>query len=218
MVLVFVGLSTAMQPRYTVLHEVWAAELMALSFALHRPAQGKWLAALLAAAAALAIRELALPFVLLMAAYALWHRRWKEGAAWTCLIALFLVALKVHLNLAEAQIRPGDPVSPSWLVFGGLQGFLYKVINSSSLSLLPTFLAGPLAILAVFGWTGWKTEMGQFASFLLLGYALAFMIAGRDNNFYWGVIVTPVLAMGLAMVPHVGKSLWRRAVEKTAHG
>ena len=217
-VLLFVGLATSTHPSYLVLHEVWAAEFMALSFALHRPAQGKWLGALIAAAAALAVRETALPLVLLMGAWALWHRRWREGAAWAALVAVFAVALALHVHLAEAQIRPGDPISPSWLVMGGLQGFLYKVINSSSLNMLPNVIAGPAVILALFGWTGWKSPMGNFATLLTFGYALAFMIAGRDNNFYWGVIITPILFMGLAMTPFAAKSLWQRAIGMASHG
>lgn len=216
-VLLFVGLATATHPSYLVLHEVWAAEFMALSFALHRPTQGKWLGALIAAAAALAVRETALPYVLLMGAWALWHRRWHEGAAWVAVVAVFALALTIHVHLAEAQIRPGDPVSPSWLVMGGLQGFLYKVINSSSLNMLPTIIAGPAVILALFGWTGWKSPMGNFATLLTFGYALAFMIAGRDNNFYWGVIITPILFMGLAAMPFAVKSLWHRALGAPAH-
>ena len=217
-VLLFVGLATSTHPSYLVLHEVWAAEFLALSFALHRPTHGKWLGALIAAAAALAVRETALPFVLLMGAWALWHRRWREGAAWALLVAAFAVALSIHVHLAEAQIRPGDPLSPSWLVMGGLQGFLYKVINSSSLNMLPTVIAGPAVILALFGWTGWKSAMGNFASLLTFGYALAFMIAGRDNNFYWGVIITPILFIGMAVTPFAMTSLWHRAFGQRAGG
>ncbi|MEP7222897.1 MAG: hypothetical protein ABI673_09565 [Novosphingobium sp.] len=214
--LLFVGMANGLHYPFLVLHEVWAAELMALSFGLHRPRaagdpDGRWLGALLAAAAALSIRELALPFVLLMAAYAAWRRNWREAAAWVALIALFVGAMAVHLHLADAQMRPGDPSSPPWLVFGGLQGWLYKVINASSLTLLPTLIAGPLVILAVFGWTGWRSAAGDFAALLVLGYGLAFMIAGRDNNFYWGVIITPILFMGFAMVPFAAGSLWQRA-------
>jgi len=216
--LLFVGLASAVRPQYAVLHELWAGELMVLSLALHQPAKGRWLGAVLAAAAALAIRETALPFALLMLAWALWHRRWREGVAWGGLIALFAVALAIHVHLAEAQIRPGDPVSPPWLVFGGLQGFLYKVIHSSSLNMLPNWLAGPVAILAIFGWTGWNSPLGNFASLLTLGYGLAFMIAGRDNNFYWGVMIVPVLLMGLAMMPFAARSLWQNALGKPEQG
>jgi hypothetical protein len=146
-----------------------------------------------------------------MAAWALWHRRWREGAAWLALIGLFLALLMVHLGLAEAQVRPGDPVSPSWLAIKGLAGLLYKVNNSTPLGLLPVWLAGPLVILALFGWSGWRTETGTFGMWLTFGYAFAFMIAGRDNNFYWGIMITPLLFMGAAFLPIALPSLWRAA-------
>ena len=66
------GLQVATIGYFFVLHELWAGMLLALSFGLHRP--GKWVASLCVAALALAIREHALPFVLLMAALALWRR------------------------------------------------------------------------------------------------------------------------------------------------
>ena len=209
--LLMMGIASGLSPRYNMLHEIWAAQLIALSFGLHRPEAGKWRAAWCAAAAALAVRELALPFVLLMAAWALWHRRWREGAAWLALIAAFLVLLWVHVGLAEAQIRPGDPVSPSWIAIRGIAGLMYKVNNSTLLSLVPVWLSGPLIVLALFGWTGWRTPMGTFGMFLTLGYGFAFMIAGRDNNFYWGIMITPLLFMGAAFLPIALPSLLRAA-------
>lgn len=214
--LLMCGIASGLNHRYNVLHEIWAAQLIALSFGLHRPAvapgePGKWFGALLAAAAALAVRELALPFVLLMAAYAGWHRRWREMAAWAALIAVFVAALLVHLHFAEAQVRPGDPQSPSWLVMGGLSSLLYKVNNSTFFSLLPVQIAGPLVILALFGWTSWRTRMGDFGALLTLGYGAAFMLAGRANNFYWGMMLTPILFMGAAFLPLGLPSLWRAA-------
>lgn len=209
--LAFVGMANATHPHFLLLHEVLSGVLITLSFGLHRPEKGKWIGAWLAAAAALSIRELALPFVLLMAAFALWRRHWREGAAWVFLAALFAAGLAWHLSLAEAQIRPGDPISLTWIAFDGLAGFLYKAIHSSALSQLPVVLAGPVVILAVFGWTGWKAPMASFASLLLAGYALAFMIVGRTNNFYWGVMIEAFLFAGLAVLPFSAKSLWRRA-------
>lgn len=205
--LLLVGLSTSMSAQFLTLHEVWAAELMVLSFALHRPDKGQWIAAWLAAAAAVAVRELALPFVLLMGAMALWRGNRREALAWALLVALFAAGLAWHLNLAEAQIRPGDAVSPSWLALEGIGGWLYKVEHSSLLNLFPQVIAGPLAVLAVFGWTGWNSPAGRFGALLSLGYALAFMIAGRQNNFYWGVIAVPFLFMGLAWMPFALRSL-----------
>ncbi|MEJ6008364.1 hypothetical protein [Novosphingobium aquae] len=214
--LLLVGLSTSMPAEFLSLHEVWSAELMVLSFALHRPDQGKWIAALLVAAAALAVRELALPFVLLMGALALWRGNRREALGWALLVALYAAALAWHLSLAEAQIRPGDAVSPSWLALEGIGGWLYKIEHSSLLNLLPQVLAGPLAVLAVFGWTGWNSHAGRFGALLSLGYALAFMIAGRQNNFYWGVIAVPFLFMGLAWMPFGLRNLIDAAREQRA--
>lgn len=211
MALLMSGIASGLNYRYNVLHEIWAAQLIALSLALHRPLQGKWLGALAVAALALAVRELALPYVLLMGAAALWRRRWTEAAAWAGLVALFLAVMAVHLDLASAQVRPGDPVSPSWLVMGGLNSLTYKVANSTFLSLVPVWIAGPAVVLCLLGWTSWKSPLGDVCALLLLGYSVAFMIAGRDNNFYWGVLITPLLFMGGAFVRLGLPSLWRAA-------
>jgi len=191
------------------LHELFAGTLLAISFGLHRP--GRWGWSLLVAAMALALRELALPFVLLMAALAAWRRDWKETAAWTGLAVLFFAVLAVHLHLVAEQARPGDLVSKSWLAVRGLSGWLEALIFPSNLRFFPHYVAGPLAILMVFGWTGWRSPAGTFGTLLLLGYGLAFMVVGRDENYYWGMMVTPALAMGLAFAPMAAKGLFRAA-------
>ncbi|MFM5906321.1 MAG: hypothetical protein ACKOPO_01825 [Novosphingobium sp.] len=214
--LLLVGLSSLLPAEFLALHEVWAAELMVLSFALHRPDQGKWIAAWLAAAAALFVRELALPFVLLMGALALWRGARGEALGWAALAVMFGAAMIWHIGLAEAQIRPDDPVSPSWLTLQGIGGWLYKVEHSSLLNVAPQVIAGPLAVLAVFGWTGWKSHAGLFGALLCIGYAAAFMIAGRYNNFYWGVIVVPFLFLGLTWMPYALRGLIEAALGKKA--
>jgi hypothetical protein len=206
MAALFVGVSIGTTRYFYVLHELWAGQLLALSFGLHRPAQragqgGRWIAAWFAAALALAIREHVLPFVLLMAAFALWHRRWREGAAWAALAALFVAAMAVHLHTVAGLVQPGDPPSASWLTLRGLNGWLSLVVLSSNLRWLPTMLSGPLVLLAVVGWSGWRSAAGAFGTLLYLGYGVAFMVAGRPDNFYWGMMVAPALMIGLALAP-----------------
>lgn len=173
---------------------------------------------MLVAALALAIREHSLPFVLLMAAMAFWRKDWKEGAAWSALAAVFLVALSVHLHIIAAQVLPSDRPSPSWLTFRGLSGWLSNIVLSSNLRFLPHWLAGPLVILMVFGWSGWKSPAGAFATLLYLGYGLLFMIAGRGDNFYWGIAVAPAMFIGLAFAPRALASLWRSAFGRWLRG
>jgi len=66
--LLLIGASLGLNRHFFVLHELWSGMLLALAFGLHRP--GKWGWSLAAAALAVAIREHALPFVMLMAAMA----------------------------------------------------------------------------------------------------------------------------------------------------
>ena len=231
--LLFLGASLGLNRYYFVLHELWAGMLIALAMGLHRPAapsakvgtgfaprggtqqtipsQNKWLAAWCAAALALAIREHSLPFVLLLGAYAAWRREWREAAAWGLLVVLFGAGLGWHLHLIGAQALASDPTGPSWFACRGLGGWLSNVVLSSNLRFLPHYVAGPLVVLMVLGWAGWKSPAGAFATLLYLGYGFAFMIAGRNDNFYWGAVIAPAMFIGLAFVPMAAKSLVRAA-------
>jgi len=208
----FFGVSIGTTRYFFVLHELWAGQLLALSFGLHRPAQragqdGHWLGAWLTAVAALSIREHALPFVLLMAAFALWQRRWKEGAAWLVLVGLFGAAMALHLHTVAGLVRPDDPPSASWLTLRGLNGWLSLVVLSSNLRWLPGAVAGPVVLLSLLGWAGWRSAAGTFGTLLYLGYGVAFCIAGRPDNFYWGMMVAPAMWIGLAFVPMAARGL-----------
>ena len=206
--LIFFGASLGLNRYYFVLHELWAGQLLALSLGLHRPGR-RWFGALAVAALALAIREHSLPYVLLMGAFALWREDRKEALAWGALVALFLAAVAVHLHFVAQQVLPSDPLGPSWLALRGLSGWLSNVVLSSNLRFLPHWLAGPVVLLSILGWAGWKRELGAFATLLYLGYGLTFMIVGRPDNFYWGAIVAPAMFVGLAFTPRALASLWR---------
>ncbi|MEP7222896.1 MAG: hypothetical protein ABI673_09560 [Novosphingobium sp.] len=214
MAALFFGASIGTIRYFYVLHELWVGSLLALSFGLYRPtqgkwAQGKWLGAFTAAAAALALRETALPFVMLMAAYALWHRRWKEAAAWLALIAVFAAGLAWHLHIVAQYVLPSDPAGASWLTLRGLGGWLSMIVLASNLRWLPHTVAGPIVILMMLGWASWRTRSGSFGTMLLLGYGCAFMIAGRPDNWYWGMVAAPTMFVGLAFLPNAMPSLWR---------
>lgn len=212
--LLFLGVSLGLNRYYFVLHELWAGMLLALSFGLHRP--GKWRASLLVAALALAIREHALPFVLLMAAMGFWRRDWKEGTAWSALALIFLGLLAVHLQLVAAHVLPSDRMGYSWFALRGLSGWLSNLALSSNLRFLPHWLAGPAVILMLLGWAGWRSPAGVFGTFLYLGYGLAFMIAGRPDNFYWGAMIAPAMFIGLAYAPKAVASLAQASLQRPA--
>lgn len=209
LLLVVFGTATGLKPQYLVLHELWAGLFIALSLGLHRP--GKWGWALLAAAAALSIRELALPFVMLMGALALLRGQRLEAAAWGALAVAFVAALMLHLTIVAGMTSASDAASPGWLTLIGLGGWTSKIVLTSPLYLLPAAIAAPLALLPLIGWAGWRSEFALTGFLLCLGYGIMFMITGRDNNFYWGLIIMPVWFVGLAYTPRALSSLWNSA-------
>ncbi len=190
---------------FFVLHELWAGMLLALAFGLHRPR--RWKGAFVAVAAALAIRELALPFVLLMAAGAAWRRDWRETAAWAALVAGFGALLALHFHLVAPHVLPTDAPSAPWLALRGLSGWLSNAVLASNLRIIDHHLAGVLVILALFGWAGWRSDAGRFGFWLYGGYGVAFTIVGRWENFYWGEMIGPAQLIGLAFAPRALASL-----------
>ena len=214
---VLAGSALALNPEYLLVHELWTGLLIALALAFYRPPTGgpralsDWLPALLAAGLALAIREHALPFVLLLAALAWWRGSLSEALVWTALVAAFLLALAAHLQAVTPQILPSDLASPSWLTFRGLAGVVSPIVLSTGLHLFPHWLTGPLVVLAFAGWAGWASPTGRVGAALVLGYAVLFAAIGRPNNFYWGMLLAPTLFVGLAFAPGAVKWLFRAA-------
>ena len=174
MALLMMSASLGLTRYFFVLHELWTGMLLALAFGLHRP--GRWRWSVVVAALAVSIRELALPFILLMAAMAFWRRDGKEGAAWSALAVAFLALLLGHLYLVAQQVLPTDPSGQGWLYLRGLSGWMSNVALSSNLRFLPHWIAGPAIILAMFGWAAWRSSAGLFGLLLYLGYGLTFMI------------------------------------------
>ena len=209
MLLLVIGAVSGLKPQYLALHEVWAGMLIALSLGLYR--KKRWWWAVLAGALALFVRELALPFVLLTGALALLRGNRGEALAWGGVLVAFGIGLAVHLSLVSDYITDADPASPGWLALRGLGGWTANIVLSSPLHMLPGWLAAPLALTPVIGWAGWRTKFGETGLLLCLGYGVAFMIAGRDNNFYWALIVMPIWWVGLAFTPRALASLWNSA-------
>ena len=197
--LALAGVAFAFSGQYVDLHEVWAGTLIAISLAVYR--EGYWRWSLLAAALALSVRELALPYVLLMGAMAIARRQWREAAEWFVLISLFAIGLLWHAIDASNVVLASDPASPGWASLAGWDGFVRTFYLTGPMRWLPAAVVMPITILTMFGWLSWKSRTGLTASLFFVGYALAFMIFGRANNFYWGMMVAPAFLVGLAFVP-----------------
>lgn len=210
--LVFAGGLAVFNAKYVVLHDLFAGLLVSLALALYRP--GRWWPSWLAVAAALAIRELALPFVLLWAAFALAQRRWHELVALLALLVLFAAGMALHAEAVAGARLPGDLTSRGWIEMIGPAMFLVSLSELTPLLVAPPWLAGPLALLPLLGWAGLGGRLGLFATLWFAGFALAMALLAKSGNFYWALLVLPAYGGGLALVPRALGDLGRAALGK----
>jgi hypothetical protein len=181
-------------------HEVLAGSFLSAALVLYRPR--RWWPALLLAACALAIRELALPFVLLWAAFAASQRRWREFAGVMAVVALFAVGMWFHAQAVLAERLPGDLSSPGWTGMQGLPFTLYGLMSVTPFGKYVWWWLGPpLLLLPLFGWAALGGRTGLFAFLWFGGFLLATSLFARQENFYWMSLVIPAYGAGLAFVP-----------------
>lgn len=208
-VLVFAGGLAAFNAKYVVVHDLMAGLFVSLALALYKPE--RWWPSWLAAAAGLAIRELALPFVLLWAAFALVQRRWYEFAALAAMLLLFAAGLAFHAEAVAAARLPGDLTSRGWMEMIGPAMFVVSLSELTPLLVVPPWLAGPLALLPLLGWLGLGGRIGLFATLWFSGFALAMALFAKSGNFYWAFMVLPAYGGGLALAPRAIGDLVRAA-------
>jgi hypothetical protein len=187
------------QPDLAVWHEAWAATLIALALALHR--SDRWLPSLCIALLAAMLRELAIPFLFVMAFAAGIERRWRETAGWACAIAISFAALALHAHNVGVIVTTADAQSPGWSEAGGWAFVVTMMAKSSVFALCPLWLTALLVPLAVLGWGGWAHPIAMRATLWLGGMMTVFMLFGRADNFYWGMMLGTLLPMGLAFTP-----------------
>ena len=194
---VMIGASALLvcSPVLLTFHESWAGLLIALSLGLRRP--GVFGASVAVGLAAAVVRDLAVAYLLLMAAAALIERRWLETCAWSGAIAVMAVVLALHAQAVGAVVLPGDLVSQGWNGQLGWPFYLAAVVKTSFLIIFPERLAHALVPLCLFGWLSWRSDLALRTLGLLAGYAAMLMLFARQENAYWSVLTTPLLFAGL---------------------
>ena len=203
------GLCIAAFPLSPLYHDIWAALLIALSLALYRP--DRYAAAIVVGVAACLFRELALPYLGAMAAFALYERRWRELAGWCGGILVFLGLYAIHLVIAGRLYQPGDLISPGWLFFGGWDFVVEACRRNLALHLLPPWVAALAACLGLVGLAGWRDPWVSRVALVVGGYMGAFLVVGRPDTSYWGQLYAPLLPLGLVLAPAALADLWRQA-------
>ena len=192
---------------YVHFHDSWAALLIALSLALRRP--DRVACSIVAGLAAVLFRELALPYLVLMAASAAYERQGREVAGWCAAIAVALVVQTLHANAVAAVVIAGDPASQGWNGLGGWSFLLTAVHTSTLLELLPLWVTALVAPLSMFGWIAWRSALALRVAGLMLGYATALMVFARPDNIYWALMIAPFVLAGTSLATAAVWRLWQ---------
>ena len=180
-------------------HEILAGLMLSLALALS--ARGGWPAGLALAICAVALRELALPFLLAWGAVALAAGERAKALAIAAGLALLALGLVLHAAEVAAIHRPGDPVSPGWQGLFGPSLPLYGVHVTTLLQTLPLWLAGPLGVLPLLGWLALGGRLGTLACLWFFGFLAAVAIFARQENVYWMGLFVPAYGVGLVWIP-----------------
>lgn len=182
-----------------VWHDIWAGLLVTLALACRT--ERHWLFSVALGLTAALLRELAFPFLLLMAGMAWASGGRREAGAWIVAAAIALTALALHMISVDAVALPADVTSPGWLVLGGWRFDLALARQSSLLLLLPTWVTAVVTPLALLGWSAWPGAYARRTTAILGLWMTAFLIVGRPDNSYWGFLFAPLLPVGLAFAP-----------------
>lgn len=210
------GLPAALIAGLYPLHDIWAGALIALSLGLYHPR--RWLPSVMVGFLAVVLRELLLGYLVAMGAVALFEGKRREALAWAVAIVAFFGVFAVHAHLLAAQLKPGDLTSQGWLGFGGWPFVLATSKWNALLVLAPPWLIATVVPLMLLGLTGWPGPLGTRLALICFGYNFAFLVFGRPDNFYWGLIIAPLMMLGLLMTPRGLWDLARSAIHGSAAG
>jgi hypothetical protein len=199
MVALAMGSVAAFSPLAYPFHELWAGLLIMLSIALRRPE--RWALAVLVGLLAALTRELAGAYLLAMAALAWKDGYRREALAWLGALVVLGIALAGHAWAVGAQVLPGDAVSQGWLKVSGWRFVLLAVRWNTILLAAPLWVAALLTPLALLGLAAWRDPLGERMALTVFGYAGAFIVIGRPENAYWGLLIAPLWPLGLLLAP-----------------
>jgi hypothetical protein len=161
------------------------------------------------------VREIAMPYLLVMAAFAFYEKQWRQCAAWLGAILLAVAAFLAHIHAAAGLHRPGDLVSPGWM---GLYGWDFAIATAKwniLLHELPYPLIALALCLGVIGLAGAEDARARRAAVIVAGYLAGFLVVGRPDNYYWGLLYAPLLPVGFLLAPAALRDLFRKAFART---
>ncbi len=180
-------------------HECWAGLLVVLSLTI-RTSERFVLAAAVGLAACF-FRELAAPYLVLMAIAALAERRYREARAWVSAGCVFAALYAAHLVAVGRETSGSDPRSPGWLARDGLPHVLETIRLTTFASAGPDVLSVLILVLGLLGWASVRSPLTSRVLAWVVFWVVISMFVGRPENIVWGFIWVGPLVLGLVLVP-----------------
>jgi hypothetical protein len=191
-------------------HETWAGIAIALSIAA--AVLGWPLTSVIAGMSALAIRELALPYLAVALMFALRDRRRREIIGWCAGLTLFCACYGLHAwAVSHHQLASDRAQAASWFQFGGWWFVLKTGLLNAWLIAAPPWLVAllwPLSLLGLFAWQG---SLGSRTAATGLLYVGLFLVVGLPFNYLWGLLYAGLVPLGLYFAPAALRDLVHRA-------
>ena len=175
------------------------------AYGLGRPLAGVALALL-----ALFLRELVAPAVVLFIVLAWRAGRRRELVAWALGLAAFAAYFGWHALTVHAQLGPEDIAYPSgWVQFGGLSFILSTAAFNGLMLTAPPAATAVLLPLCLLGLAAWPGGLALRVGLTVAAYLLLFSVVGKPFNDYWGALYTPLMMLGLPLLPGTLRDLAR---------
>jgi hypothetical protein len=176
--------------------ELWAGVLIAVSIGAFA-VNGKVLG-VAAGLAALFMRELAAPYVLIAVILAIRERSWREIVAWGVGCAAFIVFFLWHAGQVQHHLT-GQEIQETegWLQFGGPAFVLRTCQMNVWLFKLPAWVALAYLAAAVVGLACSHGAVQTRAGLTVAVYLVAFLMVGKWVNNYWGLLYVAILPFGI---------------------
>jgi hypothetical protein len=179
-------------PTVALMGETWAGVLIGLSLCMYARQKPNWAAPL--GLVALFLRELAAPYCVVCAIWAVMKRRWREVAIWASGASLYACYYGWHVLHVWSQRQPTDlAFESSWLEMRGLQSLLLKAQWQGWLLLWPPWVTALALVLVAAGIFFAHTPV--HARLAGGAYVAFFLVAGKPFDGYWGLLAWPSWAL-----------------------
>ena len=206
------ALAISIPASQVVSHEAWSGVLIFI--ALLARTDRHWIVSVIFCLGAALVRELMAPVLVMMLLLALRDRRRIESITWTISILCVAAFYIAHASAVRAVTLPTDLSSESWVATGGWRFVLLCMQDGTLFTVFSPKVTAVAVPFALLGWCSWKHPIGTRVALFLGAYVVAFMVIGRTNNSYWGMLLAPFVPVGLLFAIPSVKVLYRRATRR----